>query len=72
MGSITNSKTKSTLTKMKNLQDLALKIWIDHIDENNHDYNARRQVQFKLRKYDYRPDEVLEKIKKTKYPKRLY
>jgi len=59
---------------MKNLQDIAMKTLIKHIDTKHHYSNAVRQVRYILNKkeYDYRPSEVLEKIKKTKYPKRLY
>lgn len=58
--------------KNKNLTTLALKIWAKNIDKYNHEYNARRNVNYILKHYDNTDYEVLNKIKKHKYPKRLY
>lgn len=58
--------------KTQNLTDLALKIWVESIDANHHEQNARRTVNRVLKNYNNTDYEVLEKIKKHKYPKRLY
>lgn len=56
----------------ENLSKLAMRLWTTHLDEHNHDHNAIRHMNYQLSKYEVRPSEVLEKIKKCKYSKRMY
>lgn len=58
--------------KKQNLTTIALKAWVESIDKNHHEQNARRTVNKILKNYNNTDYEVLEKIKKHKYPKRLY
>lgn len=58
--------------KNKNLADLALQTWIKIIDRDQHELNARREVNYILKKHYNQYYNTLEKIKKCKDPKRLY
>jgi len=60
------------LNKKESLTNIALKTWIEFIDRDQNELNARRHVNYILKKYDNTDYEILNKIKKHKYPKRLY
>jgi len=58
--------------KVQKLETIAIKTWARTIDSGDTIHNATRYTNWKLKQYDNRPNEVLEKIRKCKYPKRLY
>ena len=56
----------------KNLIEIAFGIWIKEIDRTDNEIETRRNLKYQMKKYNPRPSEILEKIKKCKYSKRLY